>query len=213
VLRGRSAGWRVSPRHFVERHGLIVIIALGESIVAIGVGASGEPIDAGVVAAALLGVAIAASLWWAYFDWVSIIVESRLASATGAARAALARDAYAYLHLPMVAGVVLFALGLKKAIADVGDSLTTVAALALTGGVALYLLAHVGLRLRIGGGLGHGRPTAVLLLAVLAPVSLEVPALVALGLVGAVCTALIAYEALRYRDTRAQIRETRSAPA
>jgi low temperature requirement protein LtrA len=113
ALRSHSEGWRVSRHHFVERHGLIIIIALGESIVAIGVGASGEPLDAGVVVAALLGVGIATSFWWAYFDWVSIVAESRLASATGPARAALARDAYAYLHLPMVAGIVLFALGLK----------------------------------------------------------------------------------------------------
>ena len=213
ALRGHSAGWRVSAHHFVERHGLIVIIALGESIVAIGVGATGEPLGAGVVVAALLGICIAASLWWAYFDWVSILVESRLASATGVARAALARDAYAYLHLPMVAGVVLFALGLKKALAHVGDELATVAALSLTGGVALYLLAHVGVRFRIGGGLGHGRPTAVLLLAALIPLSLAASALVALALVAAVCTALIAYEALRYRESRARIRETRQAPA
>jgi low temperature requirement protein LtrA len=213
VLRGHSEGWRVSPHHFVERHGLIIIIALGESIVAIGVGASGEPLEAGVVVAALLGVGIVASLWWAYFDWVSIVAESRLASATGPARAALARDAYAYLHLPMVAGIVLFALGLKKALANVGDPLAMVEALALSGGVALYLLAHVCLRLRIGGGLGHGRPTAVLLLIALAPVSLAVPALLAVGLVGTVCTALIAYEALRYRESRARIRQTRGVPA
>ena len=171
------------------------------------------PLDAGVVVAALLGVGIAALLWWAYFDWVAIVAESRLASATGAARAALARDAYSYLHLPRVAGIVLFALGLKKALADVGDPLATVVVLALTGGVALYLLAHVCLRLRIGGGLGHGRPTAVLLLVALVPPSLAVSALLALTLVGAVCTALIAYEALRYRESRARIRQTRQVPA
>src|SRR5919204_6708680 len=171
------------------------------------------PLDAGVVVAALLGVGIAALLWWAYFDWVAIVAESRLASATGAARAALARDAYSYLHLPRVAGIVLFALGLKKALAHVGDELATVAALSLTGGVALYLLAHVGVRFRIGGGLGHGRPTAVLLLAALIPLSLAASAVVPLALVAAVCTALIAYEALRYRESRARIRETRQAPA
>jgi low temperature requirement protein LtrA len=213
ALRGRAEGWRISPHHFVERHGLIVIIALGESIVAIGVGAAGHPLDVGVVVAALLGLVVAASLWWAYFDWVSIVAESRLAAASGPARAALARDAYSYLHLPMVAGIVLFALGLKKVLAEVSDPLPTVAAVALTGGVALYFLAHVCLRLRIGGGPGHGRPTAVLLLAGLVPVSLEVPALVALALVGSVCSALIAYEAVRYRESRAQIRQTRQAPA
>jgi low temperature requirement protein LtrA len=181
--------------------------------VAIGLGAAGRPLGTGLVVAALVGLGVIATLWWAYFDWAAIVAESRLAEAVGAARAALARDVYGYLHLPMVAGIVLFALGLKKTLAHVGDELATVAAFSLTGGVALYLLAHVCLRLRIGGGLGHGRPTAVLLLLALVPVSLEVPALLALGLVAAVCTALIAYEALRYRESRARIRQTRQAPA
>ena len=85
-------GWRVSPEHFVERHGLIVIIALGESIVAIGVGAAGVPLDAGVIVAALLGIVVASALWWSYFDWVVFIAQARLAEATGDERAVLARD-------------------------------------------------------------------------------------------------------------------------
>ena len=104
-------GWRVSPEHFVERHGLVIIIALGESIVAIGVGAAGLPLDAGEITAALLGIVVASALWWSYFDWAVYIAQARLADATGAERAALARDLYSYLHLPMVAGIVLFALG------------------------------------------------------------------------------------------------------
>jgi low temperature requirement protein LtrA len=211
VLIGRGRGWRVSPAHFVERHGLVVIIALGESIVAIGVGAEGVPIDEGVAAAAILGIVVVAALWWAYFDWVSIICQQRLVEATGAARAALARDAYSYLHLPMVGGIVLFALGLKKTLEHVDEPLATVPALGLCGGLALYLLAHVGVRLRIGGGLGHGRPVAVIVLLALLPVAVEVPALVALALVAAVSAGLIAYEALRYREARAEIRRAREA--
>ena len=210
-LLGGMRGWRVSPEHFVERFGLIIIIALGESIVAIGVGAAGLPLDAGVIAAALLGITIAACLWWSYFDWVVYVAQARLAEATGARRAALARDAYSYLHLPMVAGIVLFAFGLKTALPDVTRSLPTVPALGLVGGIALYLLAHVALRLRIGGGLGRGRPIASVLLLGLLPVARVVPALVALGLVAAVCAALIAYEALRYREARAWIRSRRGA--
>src|SRR6266550_159256 len=163
VLLGHMRGWRVSPAHFVERFGLIIIIALGESIVAIGVGAARLPLDAGVVGAALLGITVAACLWWSYFDWVVYAAQARLAEAAGAERAALARDAYSYLHLPMVGGIVLFAFGLKTTLADVGSSLPSVPALSLCGGVALYLLAHVALRLRIGGGLGRGRPIATIL--------------------------------------------------
>jgi low temperature requirement protein LtrA len=211
VLVGHMQGWRVSPEHFVERHGLVVIIALGESIVALGVGAAGLPLHAGLIAAALLGIAVIASLWWSYFDWVAFVAQARLAEATGAERASLARDLYSYLHLPMVAGIVLFALGLKTTLAHVDNSLGTIPALGLCGGVALYLLAHVALRLRIGGGLGHGRPVATILLLGVFPLAGEVPALVALELVAAVCAALIAYEALRYPHARAWIRSRRGA--
>ena len=109
----------------------------------------------------------------------------------------------------MVAGIVLFAFGLKTTLADVDISLATVPALGLCGGVALYFLAHVGLRIRTGGGIGHGRPVATILLLALFPVATEVRAIVALALVAAVCVALIAYEALRYRGARAWIRQRR----
>jgi low temperature requirement protein LtrA len=216
VLVGGMRGWRVSPAHFAERHGLVVIIALGESIVAIGIGVSGLALELDVVTAALLGVAVAAALWWSYFDWVAIVAARRLGEARGAARARLARDAYSYLHLPMVAGIVLFALGVKKTLEHVGEPLETIPALGLSCGVALYLLAHVALRLRIGGGLGRGRPTAALVLIGLTPLFLEVPAFAAVAIVAVVCAALIAYEALRYREQRAEIRReaptTRSQP-
>jgi low temperature requirement protein LtrA len=211
VLLGHMRGWRVSPEHFIERFGLIIIIALGESIVAIGVGAAGHPLDAGVIAAALLGITVVSCLWWSYFDWAVFVSQARLSGATGVERAALARDLYSYLHLPMVAGIVLFAFGLKTTLADTGLSLGTVPALGLFGGIALYLLAHVALRLRIGGGLGRGRPVATVVLLGLLPATGEVPALTALGLVAAVCVSLIAYEALRHRESRAWIRSRRGA--
>jgi low temperature requirement protein LtrA len=211
VLVGHMQGWRVSPEHFVERHGLVVIIALGESIVAIGVGAAGLPVNAGLIVAALLGIAVVAAIWWSYFDWVVFVAQARLTEATGAARAVLARDLYSYLHLPMIAGIVLFALGLKTTLAHVDGSLRAIPALGLFGGIALYLLAHIALRLRISGGLGHGRPVATILLIGLLPLARGMPALSALGLVAAVCAALIAYEALRYREARAWIRSRRGA--
>ncbi len=209
ALVGRARGWRVSPEHFVERHGLVVIVALGESIVAIGVGAAGLPLDAGEITAALLGITVIAALWWSYFDWVAYMARARLVEATGAERAALARDLYSYLHLPMVAGIVLFALGLKETLAHFGDPLGSIPAVGLCGGLALYFLAHVGFRLRLGGGLGRGRPIAAIVLLGLIPVALQVPALVALGLTAAVCVGLIAYEVGRYRYARAWIRSRR----
>lgn len=211
VLIGRARGWRVSPEHFVERHGLIVIIALGESIVAIGLGAAGLPLDVGLVVAALLGVVVAACLWWSYFDWALYIIHARLAEATGVERAALARDLFSYLHLPMVAGIVLFALGLKTTMANLFDPLPAIPAVGMCGGLALYLLAHTLSRLRIGGGLGRGRPVATIILVALVPVALAVAALLSLALVATVLVALIAYEAIRYRDSRAWIRSHRGS--
>ena len=160
ILIGHMRGWRVSPDHFVERHGLVVIIALGESIVAIGVGAAGLPPDAGTIAAALLGITVIAALWWSYFDWVMFFARAMLAEATGVDRAILARDLYSYLHLPMVAGIILFAFGLKTTLAHTGDPLGIIPAIGLCGGLAMYLFAHVAMRLRMHGGWGHGRPIA-----------------------------------------------------
>ncbi len=209
ALVGRGRGWRLSPAHFVERHGLIIIIALGESIVAIGVGAGGLPLDAPRIAAALLGMVVAAALWWSYFDWVIFISEARITEATGAERADLARDLFSYLHMPMVFGIVLFALGMKETLGHVDEPLGTIPAIGLCGGLALYMAAHVALRLRIGGGWGHGRPVAAAALIALIPVATMVPALAALTLAAAVCATLIAYEAIRYRHARTWIRSHR----
>jgi low temperature requirement protein LtrA len=159
-----------------------------------------------VITAALLGIIVNACIWWSYFDWVAYVAQSRLAEATGSARAALARDAYSYLHLPMVAGIVLFAFGLKATLAHSTSSLPNIPALGMTGGIALYLLAHVLLRLRLGSGLGRGRPVAVAVLIGLFPVIRSVSGLTALTVVASVCVSLIAYEFFRHREERASIR-------
>jgi low temperature requirement protein LtrA len=201
-----SGGWRVSPGHFAERHGLIIIIALGESIIAIGVGAHGAALDAGVIAAALLGIAMVTALWWAYFDVVAIVAERKLTELSGVAQASLARDTYSYLHLPMVAGIVLVALALKQTLAHVGDELETVPAVSLCIGPAIYLLAHDAMRFRTSRTYNWRRSLTVLVLVALLPVALSWPALAALGVITAVCWALVAWEALRYSETRARIR-------
>jgi low temperature requirement protein LtrA len=210
-LAGHMRGWRVSPEHFVERFGQIIMIALGESVVAIGVGAKGLALDGGLIGAALLGITVVICLWWSYFDWLTYVAQATLAEAMGTTRAALARDVYSYLHLPMVAGIVLFAFGLKTTLPDVTGSLPLVPAFGLVGGISLYLLAHVGLRLRIGGGLGRGRPVAAAVLLVLLPATTAMPGIAALGLVAAIMVSLIAYEAVRHRDSRALIRARRGA--
>jgi low temperature requirement protein LtrA len=201
----RLHGWRIAPEHFAERHGLIVLIALGESIIAIGVGA-GLTLTTGVIVGALLGVLVVAALWWLYFDVAAIFARRRLAEATGVAQARLARDAYSYLHLPLITGVVFFAFGLKTTLHHVGDVLDTVPAFALCGGAALYLLGHVAFLFRATGRIFRRRTLGGLVLLVLIPVALAVPALVSLALVSAVCSLVVAYEALRYRESRARVR-------
>ena len=198
-------GFQVSAGHFAERFGLIVIIALGESIVAIGAGLPGD-IDAGVVAAAALGLIVACALWWAYFDWVALEAESRFRSTRGDRRATIARDSYSYLHLPMIAGIVLIALGVKKTIGDVGEPLKTAPAVALFGGIALYYAGHVGFRFRNTHTLNRGRLVALVVAVGLIPVATEVDALIAMGLAAALTSAVIGYEVLRYREARRRIR-------
>jgi low temperature requirement protein LtrA len=201
------SGFRVSAGHFAERFALIIIIALGESIVAIGIGAAGLGLDIGLLAAAALGVVIACALWWAYFDWMAIHAERVFRETHGDDRARMARDAFSYLHLPMVAGIILVALGVKKTVGDVDEPLKTVPTIALLGGIALYLAGHVAFRLRLHSGLGRGRLTAAVVSLVLIPVALQVEdALGALAIAAAVSAALIAYEVIRFAGARAALR-------
>jgi low temperature requirement protein LtrA len=207
-----AEGWTLSPHHFAERHGLIVIIALGESIVAIGVGAE-HGVDAGVVVAATLGVAVAAALWWLYFDVVALVAERRLANAqTRRERNEIGRDSFSYLHLPMVAGIVLVALGLKKTLQHVGDPLEIVPATALLGGTALYLLAHVAFRLRNVHRLSTQRLVCAGILLVLIPAATSLPSLATLALVFALLAVLIADEARRFAELRERLRHQLAEP-
>ena len=205
LVRGVE-GLTVSPSHFAERYGLIVIIALGESIVAIGVGAAGLELGAGEIAAATAGLAVAGAMWWTYFDVVAVVAERRLSEAAGHARARLARDSYSYLHLPLIAGVVLVALAIKKTLEHVGESLAEVPAIALCAGVALYLLALVGFRLRVARTVNGERLATAGLALALIPVTLVAPSLVALVSLAALLAALVAYEAVRFREERASLR-------
>jgi low temperature requirement protein LtrA len=201
-----SEGWQLRPSHFVERHGLIIIIALGESIVAIGVGAHGH-VDAGVVAAAVLGVAVAGALWWLYFDIVALVAERRLTrAAVGREQNEIARDSFSYMHFPMVAGIVLLALGLKKTLAHVDDPLKLVPAVAMLGGTSVYLLAHVAFRWRNVHRFSVQRLLCAIVLCALIPLATELDALVMLGLVAALLAALIAWETMHFAELRDRLR-------
>ncbi len=148
VLSG-STGWRLHPSHFAERHGLVIIIALGEAFISIGIGATGIGIGPGEVAAAVLGLLVATSFWLAYFDFFAIRGERMLGDRQGPERVAFARDVYSYAHFPMIVGIVLFAFAMKTIVGHVGEELDSVTAFALCGGSALYLLTYSAIRIRI----------------------------------------------------------------
>ena len=207
-----TRGWRVQPAHFAERHGLIVIIAIGESLIAIGLGEKASGISTGVILAAVLGFAVTTAFWLAYFDFFTIRAEQLLTDRSGAERAALARDVYTYLHFPMVGGIVLFAFAMKTTLADVEGDLATIPALGLCGGPALYLLAFVAIRMRVSRTLRGGRLIAAVAFALLWPVTVVVPAFAALTLVAIVWVGLHAYEIIWWREARAHTRASR-APA
>jgi low temperature requirement protein LtrA len=199
-------GWRLEPHHFAERHGLIVIVALGESIVAIGVGAEAG-VDGGVIAAAILGMAVACALWWAYFDVAAMAAARRLAEiGPTQEQSEVARDAYSYLHLPLVASVVLIALGMKSTLAHVDDALSWELASALAGGAALFLVGEVMFKWRTIRSFSVQRIVAGAVLVLGIPLATKVDALVTVGAVAAVLWLVLGYEVVRFAQVRDEIR-------
>jgi low temperature requirement protein LtrA len=210
-----GSSWRLSSAgHFAERHGLIIIVALGESIVSIGIGVAALPISWPIIAATLLGLAVVWALWWAYFDVSSLVAERALAAARGARQIRLARGGYTFLHLPMVIGIIMMALGLKKALEYSGDEqhhtladpLYGVPLAALYGGAALYLLAHVGFKRYLTGTLNVERLVLGVVLVAVAPLAALLPAIASLAVLAVLLVALIAWETHRFAEQRHEIR-------
>jgi low temperature requirement protein LtrA len=211
-----TRGWRLnSAKHFAERHGLILLIALGESIVAIGVGITELPISLPIIAAAALGLAVSAALWWAYFDTQAHLAEQGLTAVTGDARTSMARSAYTFLHLPMIIGIVMLALGLKKVLNYVGgaehhtltDALYGPPLWAMFGGAAMFLLAGAAMSWRCGRSFKPQRIVVGLLLIAVTPLMALVPALVSVGVLALILAGLNVYEWIKFRERRAEIRD------
>ena len=207
--------WRLnSASHFAERHGLIVIVALGESIVSIGIGVATLPISWPIIVASALGLTVSAALWWAYFDVTALIAERALGDAEGTRQIRFARGGYSFLHLPMIIGVIVMALGLKKILGYVGgDSehglthpIYGVPLACLYGGAALYLLTHVAFKWYVAGLANRERIAVVVLILMLIPLAAHLPALLTLALLAVVLAALVAWETHRYANERHQIR-------
>jgi len=207
-----SEGWQLVPGHFAERHGLIVIIALGESIVAIGVGAGGT-LTWGIAGAAVAGIAVLAAMWWMYFDVVALVSARRLVSAPeGRTRNELARDSYSYIHFLMVTGIILAALGLKKTLGNVDNALEIVPAFALLGGVAIYLLGLVAFRYRHVKTVNWRRLGLALVLFALLPAATELPALAILAVVATLLWIVVAVETRSYGEGRDRVRHADTFP-
>ncbi len=186
-LRGLQ---QVAVAHFAERYGLFVIICLGESIVAVGVGARGHALDATLVAAVALGLLITVGMWWTYFDRFAALAEERLRSHADPVLAAA--DGYSYLHLVIVAGIITFAVGIKfLAHGSVGTSLSAAPRLALCGGIALYLLGTEAFRLRMLGAHGYLKLSAAVALLLIGGLGAHLPAWTieagAMIILGALC--------------------------
>jgi low temperature requirement protein LtrA len=212
---GGFSGWRLpAPGHFSERHGLIVIVALGESIVAIGVGVAKEPISWVIIIASLLGLILAFALWWAYFDVSALLGEHALASEPPETRVRMARNAYSFAHMPLAVGIVLVAFGLKEVLLYVSDSshheltdpLPPVALAALVGGAAIYLLGHVVFKWLTVHALSVVRVAAAAALLVATPLIAETPALVQLGVVALLVACAVVIESVVFAESRRKIR-------
>jgi low temperature requirement protein LtrA len=190
-LRGLQ---RVAVAHFAERYGLFVIICLGESIVAIGLGATAghRTITSGEVVVVTLGLLITVGLWWTYFDRFAQIAEDSLRTQGDPVLAAA--DGYSYLHLVLVAGIITFAAGVRLLVGAPHMAPLDAVRLALCGGVGAYLLGHVAFRLRLTGRLGYEKLAAAAALAVLYGVGGGLPGWALATVITAVIAVLCALE-------------------
>jgi low temperature requirement protein LtrA len=191
-------GFVVSVSHFVERHGLVVIIALGESVVAVGAGAAGLPVDRGLLAAALLSLCLSATLWWAYFSDEGE-VERAFEAAPPERRPELALFGFGYWHYGILLGIVAVAAGLKKAVGHPYDPLETWIAIGLAAGTVLFILCDVGFRRTFGIKRNNARLLAAPLLLATIPLGTEADAVVQIGALAAIVAAALVAEALPER--------------
>jgi low temperature requirement protein LtrA len=189
-------GLRVVPSYFIERHGSVIIIALGETIIALGAGASEDLRHPGVLGAVVLGVLISATLWWTYFG-LTAGAEERMRRTSAVDRPRLARDAYSYLHLPLVAGIVFFAVGARVSVEHIAEPLAPLAALTLTGGVALFYAAEVAYRWRDHHQLTVDRLLAAAASLLVFPVAISVPAVLSLAVLTAIGVLRLGWELWR----------------
>ena len=189
----RERGFQLSPSHFVERHGLVVLIALGESVVATGAGAADLPVGSRLVAWVVIGLALAAALWWSYFDGDDERAEHAMTRASGAERTRLAVLAYYYAHLVMIAGIVMTAAGVHEAVAHVELPAASNAWL-ISGGVAVYLAGAAAYRWLLAIGPARPRLVAAAIALGTVPIGEWAGSLIQLALVVVVLVGMLGFE-------------------
>ncbi len=213
-----TQGWPVrSATLWSERYQLIVIVALGEAFLGLGLGGIEIPLSTVLVVVSVLGLVVIAALWWAYFEVLVPAGELALRRSSGTPRAVLARDAYSLLHLPILAGIVLFALGLEKTLGTAAEhfrqngartGLDHLSLAALYGGVILFLLGVLSYQRRVLGRVSRLRVGAAVLLTVLALVGAVVPGLVAFSILAAVAIALVVVEFKPHTALHRELRDS-----
>ena len=206
TLTVARANWRVSPSHFAERFGLIVIIALGESIVAIGLATSDLERDLAFALSVVIAFAGVAALWWAYFDFTAVAAERALRRASPEARGVLARDVFTFFHYPIVLGIILYAVAAKKTLAHPSDPLSEAGRWALGLGIAIFLSGFVLARFRVIRRIAWERVIAGAAALVVAVTLDGTDAIVTLTVVIAILVICVAIETVRLRDVRAEVK-------
>lgn len=197
----RERGFAVNPSHFAERHGLVVLIALGESVVAIGTGAAGQPLELSLLTAMALGIALAACIWWTYFDADDTRGEHAMARAAGPERATLAIRAYYYAHLVMIAGIVTAAAGMTAVIADASRRAPPATAWLLASGIAVYLLGAAAFRRALRIAPASARLGGAALVLATGPIAARAGGLAQLATVVVILVVVLTVE--HYRDRAA----------
>jgi low temperature requirement protein LtrA len=194
---GVAPQFEINAEHFVERHGLLLIVALGETVVAIGIGVDVEAVTAGVAAIVVLALALPAALWWAYFSGDDAAAEHALAAADPAQRGVLAIRAYFFAHIPMLLGIVAAAAGIHEAIAHPAEPLGSAAALALGAGVALFFSGDAAFRRALRLGTVTSRLAMALAALLTIPLGTRTTATVQLAALVVVLAGALAAEQLR----------------
>lgn len=202
---GREAQWDIDPGHFAERHSLFVIIALGEVLVAGGAAASDTELSVGVAVGLVTAVSLACVLWWSYFAYVPTVVEQRLRDVSGAERGRVARNLFSFGHLPVVLGVVLYAVVVHEVVGHAGAPLHVELRAVLAGSIALFFIGFMGMQWQIGRTVVPERPLAILAIAVLAAVSGSLPGAATVAIAAVIVAITQAITLRRYlRNIRAE---------